>query len=126
MVSEGMRPGSFESMNPLGQRARATGERDRRHWSGLSVSDEKQNISGRNKTWDPIWQHLLCPGMGRGRGDSDLGKYEVTLSPHRNTLVTKMRGGAGGSGGSLGPRDQAGAAWECGCCSSEALIWGQG
>lgn len=46
VVSEGMRPGSFESMNPLDREPQGNGERDRRHWSGLSVSDEKQNISG--------------------------------------------------------------------------------
>ena len=29
---------------------------------------------------------------------------KLAWSPHRDTLVTKMRGGAGGSGGALGPR----------------------
>ena len=123
MVSGGMSQIDFESMNPRTESLGATGERDRRRWSGLSVSDEKQNISGRNKTLDPIWHRLLCPGMGRGRGDSDLGKYEVSLElPQEHTCYKDARGS-----GRLrrGPGDQAGAVgmW---LLSSEALIWGQG
>lgn len=123
MVSGGMSQIDFESMNPRTESLGATGERDRRRWSGLSVSDEKQNISGRNKTLDPIWQHLLCPGMGSGRGDSDLGKYEVSLEATQEHTCYKdargsgrLRRGAGAQGTRLGP-------WECGC-SAQKLWFG--
>lgn len=63
--------------------------------------------------------------MGRGRGDSDLGKYEVSLEPTQEHTCYKDARGSGRLRRVTGAQGTRLGLWECGCCSSEALIWGQ-
>ena len=84
-----------------------------------------QDISGREKPWIPFGS-IFSALEWEGGGETDLGKYEVSLEPTEELTCYKdsrgsgrLRRGAGAQGTRLRP-------WECGCCSSEALIWGQG
>lgn len=97
--SPGRTPGQLESCNERGRSGTQCSD---------TVPDERQDISGRNKSMEPIWQHHLCSRIGGGRGP-DLGRDEASLEAAQEHVVTKMWEGAHSLGRGWGPTDQAGA-----------------
>lgn len=58
----------------------------------------------KTKPWIPFGSVFSALEWEGGGETLTWESMKSAWSPHRNTLVTKTRGGAGGSGGALGPR----------------------
>lgn len=93
-------------------RSRATGHGSVKSWRGRTFGQpvtvargaEQQNISGPDKSLEPVWQCPVHSGRGRRREDLDLGKYEVSLEPTQEHICYKdMQGGVGEGGRARSP-----------------------